>query len=269
VTPRSWKRRYGPSWKHKQSLFFGGTPTGLVRIMAANAKRQRQTQDSSTAILNSADVVAKRLGTSVHTISRWRRRLSVSPQSFETTLQEAIDRYGRLLEFDSTGTRGLGLSLAVEWYTPARYLEAARAVLGSIDLDPASSPVANRRVKAAAIYTADDDGLSKDWPGRVWLNPPYSGIAGDFIARLVEQFKAGITTAAVALVNAHSTDVAWFQPLWDFPLCFTDHRINFIVGDNQKQSGSNHGSVFAYLGPERSAFIDRFTQFGAVVERAR
>jgi hypothetical protein len=73
----------------------------------------------------------------------------------------------------------------------------------------------------------------------------------------------------VLLVNAHSTDADWFQPLWDYLLCFTDHRINFIAGQGQQQSGSNHGSVFAYLGQDRQAFVDTFSSFGAVMERAR
>src|SRR5262245_6844094 len=61
-----------------------------------------------------------------------------------------------------------------EWYTPPAYLEAARLVLGGIDLDPASSDVAQRRVRAGRYFTKKDDGLSRPWRGRVWLNPPYA-----------------------------------------------------------------------------------------------
>ena len=48
-----------------------------------------------------------------------------------------------------------------EWYTPAKYIDMARTVMGSIDTDPASSEIANRTVQAATIYTADDDGRTK------------------------------------------------------------------------------------------------------------
>jgi hypothetical protein len=42
----------------------------------------------------------------------------------------------------------------VEWYTPVEHLERARRVLGAIDLDPASSDLAQRQVKAARYLAA-------------------------------------------------------------------------------------------------------------------
>src|SRR5262245_13067731 len=39
-----------------------------------------------------------------------------------------------------------------EWYTPPQYIAAARAVLGAIDLDPASSEIAQTTVQAGAFF---------------------------------------------------------------------------------------------------------------------
>ena len=61
-----------------------------------------------------------------------------------------------------------------EWFTPAEYIEPARKVLGVIDLDPASSKEANKVVKAKRFFDKDDNGLSRKWSGRVWMNPPYA-----------------------------------------------------------------------------------------------
>ena len=150
-----------------------------------------------------------------------------------------------------------------EWWTPSPYIEAARAVLGGIDLDPASCAEANETVKAQRYYSAKDDGLTRPWAGRVWLNPPYGGRAGAFVTRLAESAGTGDVNAAVCLVSSHSTDTAWFRPLWDALLCFTYGRIHF----NGPGDAATHGSVLAYFGPDRDAFAAEFAQFGAVVTR--
>lgn len=58
-----------------------------------------------------------------------------------------------------------------ERYTPAWIF----AALGeTFDLDPASPPLGISLVPTAAVWTKEDDGLTKPWQGFVWCNPPFS-----------------------------------------------------------------------------------------------
>jgi hypothetical protein len=157
-------------------------------------------------------------------------------------------------------------SITNEHYTPSIYVEAAREVMNGIDLDPASCAEANEVVRAKHFFSQSQDGLSQEWHGSVWLNPPYGGNAGDFVAKLKVELAAGRVTEAVVLVNSNCTDTKWFQPLWDGVLCFTDHRINFYGGETER-SGATHGSVFSYFGPRPVDFANIFRRFGAVVKR--
>ena len=153
-----------------------------------------------------------------------------------------------------------------EWYTPAPVIEAAHEVLGPFNLDPASSELANRTVKAKKFYTMHDDGLRHEWRGTVWCNPPYSKLTGPFSRRLVEAYERGDVTAAILLVNAQRTDCAFWEPLWRFPVCFTAGRIRFIDGETGEVSKSgNHGSALFYLGADIPRFERVFRQFGPVV----
>lgn len=161
---------------------------------------------------------------------------------------------------------GLKESVHVEWYTPIEYINAAREVLGGIDLDPASSELANETVQAPLFYTEEQNGLIREWHGRVWLNPPYGKGSGLFTTKLVEEYDAGRTTAAILLLNAYGFDSEWFQPLWNHPICFTNHRIKFYSPDRET-GGPANANIFVYLGPHKAQFTSVFRAFGAVVER--
>ncbi len=65
-----------------------------------------------------------------------------------------------------------------EHYTPEKIVELVRGLMGAIDLDPASSEVANRRVRATRFYS--QGGEIPFWRGRVFLNPPGGTCDKDF-----------------------------------------------------------------------------------------
>lgn len=159
-----------------------------------------------------------------------------------------------------------------EWFTPAVYVDAARELMGGIDVDPASCEFANRTVQAATYYDITMNGLDREWRGRVWLNPPYGRDGGDsnqeiWSRRLIEQYDTGIVTEAVLLVNAVPGN-KWFQPLWRFILCFPDHRIRFYSQETDA-SQPTHSNALIYLGEQHERFNALFSQFGVVVKRFR
>ncbi|HSW43507.1 MAG TPA: DNA N-6-adenine-methyltransferase [Patescibacteria group bacterium] len=203
------------------------------------------------------------LGLTRNRSSRWQAIAKMPEDDYEARLF-AIEHEE---EDDSLAVQvlgGLKASGIVEWYTPTHYIEAAREVMGGIDLDPASSELANRTVRADRIYTMADDGLSQPWEGRIWLNPPYGKGSGLFTTKLVEEYETGHVEAAVLLLNAYGFDAMWFQPLWDHPICFTDHRITF-TSPQRESGGPANGNIFIYLGTDEGAFAERFRAFGRIV----
>ncbi len=156
-----------------------------------------------------------------------------------------------------------------EWYTPAAYIEAARAVMGKIVLDPASSPEANAVVKAEYIYTAQEDGLAQDWCGPLWMNPPYaSDLVGKFADKLAESVGSGAVTDAVVLVN-NATETRWFAQIASVAscLCFPTGRVKFW--HPSKEATPLQGQAILYVGKNRKRFAAEFQQFGIVAEIVR
>jgi len=153
-----------------------------------------------------------------------------------------------------------------EWYTPSVYVEAARDVLGGIDLDPASSEKAQETVKAGKWYGKQDNGLELDWFGRVWLNPPYaSAEIESFLSRLRESFEAGTVKSAITLTN-NATDTDWFfyTSKYASAMCLPHKRIRFLDAAGEPTGAPLQGQAFLYFGYESDKFCGRFNLFGSL-----
>lgn len=133
-----------------------------------------------------------------------------------------------------------------EWLTPPSIIKA----LGTFDLDPCS-PIVRPWPTALDHYTELDNGLAKNWFGRVWCNPPYSDIA----PWLKKCFTHG---NAIALTFARTETANFFKYVWDAAdsIFFFSGRIQFHHV-NGRSSGRNAGapSVLIAYGENNSDAI--------------
>lgn len=148
-----------------------------------------------------------------------------------------------------------------EWYTPADVIKSVREVMGSIDLDPASSELANTVVKAKKIYTKEDNGLIQPWNGNVWINPPYTRLTQLFVDKLFEEIAAGHVKQAILLTHPR-TDTEWFRraAAASASICF-GRRIRFWR-PNGISDDPTIGIVFFYYGNNTKRFREVFADWG-------
>lgn len=120
--------------------------------------------------------------------------------------------------------------------------------LDIFDLDPCGFP---GHQTANKIITLPDDGLTSEWNGRVWLNPPYSKPL-PWLKKLSEHGNG------IAFVLA-STDTTWFQ---DYIGPYAD-SILFIRGRPffQRRDGSPvklmRASILVAYGKENAYILSK------------
>jgi len=203
----------------------------------------------------------------------------------------------------------------VEWYTPLDIIEAVKKVFGGeIDLDPATSLEANARIGARQAYlepgclevpielTANNpavrfyrqyreqDGLSKEWEGRVWLNPPFGQAESackldadgnfrcykkkcqkrdyhivqdrpgmiDWAEKMEREYLIGRVKEGLMITFASESTV-WGKVLCRYPRWKPDQRINYIeAGTDKPANGVSKESMVTYFGPAVDKFASIF-----------
>jgi phage N-6-adenine-methyltransferase len=147
------------------------------------------------------------------------------------------------------------------WYTPPHIVELIVRVLGGIDLDPCADD--GRHIPAQLHYTAADNGLIREWHGRVFLNPPYS-CPGVWMKKMQAEVAEGRVTEAIALVPA-ATDTNWLSPvLKTQPVCFWKGRIKFLDANYQPKLSARQSHVLVYWGENWQKFREVFEEYGFV-----
>lgn len=130
-------------------------------------------------------------------------------------------------------------SNGVDWLTPPVWLDA----LGPFDLDPC---VADRMpwITAQTMWTRADNGLQRNWFGRVWCNPPYGP------PKIIEPWMArmAVHNNGCALIFARTDTACWHKFVFAAAVgaLFVQGRPNFHLVTGAK-STKNCGAPVALL----------------------
>lgn len=130
------------------------------------------------------------------------------------------------------------------WLTPPEILSA----LGPFDLDPCAAPSPRPWPTAARHIELPKDGLTAEWSGRVWCNPPFGSQTGAWLKRMAAHFNG------IALVFAR-TDTAMFRDhVWRRAsgVLFLEGRPKFYRPDGTQAKGNSGGPICLVAYGERN-----------------
>jgi phage N-6-adenine-methyltransferase len=153
-----------------------------------------------------------------------------------------------------------------EWYTPEIIIESVLELFGTIDLDPCSNGKgADANVPAKEHYTHEDDGLSRAWHGKVYMNPPYGREVAQWVEKVTAEYQAGNISEAIVLIAAR-TDTRWFNLLvnnggtW----CAVEGRLIFSTPGMKTSNSAPFPSAIFYLGDNQQDFYHCFKHHGPI-----
>ncbi|HEY1959552.1 MAG TPA: hypothetical protein VGH28_28270 [Polyangiaceae bacterium] len=174
-------------------------------------------------------------------------------------------------------------SKSSEYITPPLIIGATKAVMGDIDFDPASSARANTVVGAKTFLTAEDDGLTRPWLGRVFVNPPGGKVGNRSLAQMfywkaVREWLA-FRAASVVFVGFTLEILRLSQgdgslpSALNFPMCVPAERTKFFVdqhGTLVPMSSPTHANVIIFMPAtgdleEHERFTKAFSAIGDLV----
>ena len=196
-------------------------------------------------------------------------------KSFQTLIDElnaklevaAINRKKQIGEFNSNP----------EWYTPPKFIEMARSVMGTIDTDPASNEIAQEWIKAKKYYTKQNNGYCQNWTGNVWCNPPYGRdvrsaygdkknipVAYYWLSKGIQLYRDKKINQILFLVNR--TEASWYKDLTvNFnAICEVTKRIAFFDSKGKPSKSARYYNDFLYLGNNCQKFDCVFGEIGRV-----
>lgn len=145
-----------------------------------------------------------------------------------------------------------------EYLTPKWIIES----LGEFDLDP-SAPIPEARPweMAKNHYCIHDDGLSQEWEGRVWCNPPYGRETFRWIDKLATHGNG------IALIFARTETIGFHKQIWNRAdaILFLKGRLKFCRIDGTEHGHANAPSCLVAYGKDNVKALEESGINGKIV----
>ncbi len=144
-----------------------------------------------------------------------------------------------------------------EWLTPPEWIQA----LGPFELDPCA-PIVRPWNTARIHFTVEDNGLAREWLGRVWCNPPFGREASKWLKRMADH------NNGIALIPARTETAMFYESVWSRAdsVCFVRGRPHFHYVDGRRAPFNSGAPIclVAYGRANTIALLD--SRLGHVVE---
>lgn len=206
---------------------------------AGNDNAAKQT-DQNDPVVSTADRIAKDHGVAPATVKRaakFAQQVDEHPELKQALVErKPVNKALKAIEY--------GHDQGDEWYTPKWIFDS----LGlTFDIDVcAPRDLTHVTTPAAAYLNEDDDGLSQEWNGIVWCNPPYS--APEAWADKCIEHGNGLLLTHIPM------NAAWAQRVWthcDGIRLF--QAIEFTRPDGKTQRPGSWLQLAAFGGQARDA----------------
>lgn len=144
-----------------------------------------------------------------------------------------------------------------EWLTPPTIIKA----LGEFDLDPCS-PIERPWNTAKKHFTIEDNGLSQEWFGRVFCNPPYGSQTGIWLN------KCSNYGNAIVLIFARTETKMFFEHIWNKAdaLLFIKGRLKFFHVTGEVGDSAGAPSVLIAYGKNNVEYLRNSGIEGKLIE---
>lgn len=120
-------------------------------------------------------------------------------------------------------------SKTCEWETPQAFFDALNDEF-HFDLDVCAT---NENTKCPRYFTEEQDGLSQQWRGRCWMNPPYGREIGKWVRKAYESVTGGCELVC-CLLPARTDTAWWHEYCMNGEIRFVRGRLKF--GDSRNSA---------------------------------